>query len=818
MATLYDSGYGGDQQGWNGGYDPAEEERRRLREQQQAQAQQTPYQQQAQPTQQGGDKQTQPQAQQPPQQPPQQDTRTFAQRQQAGEARPAPQQMQQMQQMGGQMPRQQWEQGRAQWLASGGQDTPPQQRQQMPAGIDQRAVAADPQGYQRWLQEAQLREQQRPGSTMLGGGGGANPDALAALNSSLDGGAAVGQGVLFNGPMVNSRTLPSQPQFSGDIGAYLSGQLNGVGQNNLPLPTPYTASADLLAQVQRLGNTQLPNAPQYQVDPRLMQQAQQLTQGGGIRPSSGVSAAGVDPISALAGTMPSDNAMDPRAYAARMYEAGLQSAAATSQREAAQRNAQDAARPENRLKAAGLTAVPLQGGGFDVMREVSPGNFQYIQRLTNDYQPMDSNPANYNKAAANGTLATELQKAFAGDTPQSSGRASSAANTFNYNTQPGADRASSWTANQSQFTPAVDSQYEYYVPLGSDTPYRNPNFNASAQAGGSSGAPSGAPSGVSAEGVNPLAAAGGAAQFSGTAPAGPAQVSQASGGNNFDRLMQEAYNTPSGFDNAAVKQLYDQMGQNIDDQYSQQQTALREEMAGRGLSDSSILGGRLADLNVGQRQARTELANQLGIQRAQDYANQRNAVLGLGLQGQGQALQAELGRGNLDVNRQQAATSAELGRGNLDVNRQQAATSAELGRGNLALSGQRLGMEQQGQQFGQQMQGLQFQNQLGQQGFQNQMASADFGLRRSGQQFNQGLAGAQFQNQLGQQGFDNQMSVANLQRGLGNDAYSQRMGWLNALTGYGQQAFNNDMSTAEFNARQGDAQWRRYLDSIALGG
>ncbi len=50
--------------------------------------------------------------------------------------------------------------GNSNQLFSGGFGTP--------GGIDPRAVQADPQGFQRWMKMAQQREQQMPGSTMLG--------------------------------------------------------------------------------------------------------------------------------------------------------------------------------------------------------------------------------------------------------------------------------------------------------------------------------------------------------------------------------------------------------------------------------------------------------------------------------------------------------------------------------------------------------------------------------------------------------------------------------------------------------------------------
>jgi hypothetical protein len=60
--------------------------------------------------------------------------------------------------------------GKSNQIFSGGFGTP--------GGIDPRAVQADPQGFQRWMQGAQQQEQQMPGSTMMGRPqGGYNPFA-----------------------------------------------------------------------------------------------------------------------------------------------------------------------------------------------------------------------------------------------------------------------------------------------------------------------------------------------------------------------------------------------------------------------------------------------------------------------------------------------------------------------------------------------------------------------------------------------------------------------------------------------------------------
>jgi hypothetical protein len=239
--------------------------------------------------------------------------------------------------------------------------------------------------------------------------------------------------------------------------------------------------------------------------------------------------------------------------------------------------------------------------------------------------------------------------------------------------------------------------------------------------------------------------------------------------------LREALDNPSAFDNKAVMDLYGRLGQNIDDQYAQQQTALREEMASRGLSDSSIMGGRLADLNVGQRQARTELANQLGIQRAQDYASARANAIGMG----------------------QAAQAQQFGQG---------MQSADFG------------LRQQGQQFGQNLQGLGFRNQLGQQDWANKLAEAQFNLGAQGQTFGQNMQALGFQNTLGQQNFANQLAGWQAQQGAGQQTFGNQLSLLNALQGYGQQAFQNDMTQAQFNANQQAQYNQMMMQLLGLGG
>jgi hypothetical protein len=298
---------------------------------------------------------------------------------------------------------------------------------------------------------------------------------------------------------------------------------------------------------------------------------------------------------------------------------------------------------------------------------------------------------------------------------------------------------------------------------------------AQLQAGQS--APAAAPSGGAAG--SPAASA--SSGFAATG--GGAQGAQMLDVNSLtEQSLREALQNPSAFDNAEVRRLYGEMGQNIDDEFAQRQTALREEMAARGLSDSSIMGGRLSDLNVQQRSAQAQLASDLAGQRARDFAGARAQAIGMG---QGQRA---------------------------------AALSEEMGRANLGLQGQQLSLAQQNAAFNNAMAQQDFGLRREAQGFNQRMGTADFGLRQNAQSFGQGLQGLQFQNQLGQQGFQNQMDVANFSRNAGNDRFSQNLNWSQFLRGMGQDAFSNDLERARFNQGVLSDQDRFFLQLLGLGG
>jgi hypothetical protein len=86
-------------------------------------------------------------------------------------------------------------------------------------------------------------------------------------------------------------------------------------------------------------------------------------------------------------------------------------------------------------------------------------------------------------------------------------------------------------------------------------------------------------------------------------------------------------NNPSPYGQQNVKDLYNWLGGNIQDQFTMKQRALGEDMARRGLGTSTIGAGNLSDLNIGQRSAQQSMAQDL----AQNYAQtlgqyQANAI------------------------------------------------------------------------------------------------------------------------------------------------------------------------------------------------
>lgn len=180
------------------------------------------------------------------------------------------------------------------------------------------------------------------------------------------------------------------------------------------------------------------------------------------------------------------------------------------------------------------------------------------------------------------------------------------------------------------------------------------------------------------------------------------------GGATQDMLMQ-MFRQPSGYGADEVKQWYDRGGQDIDDQYTQDERGMREEMARRGLSDSSVLGGRLADLNVQKRSARQDLADSLGKQFAQDTAAARAAAVSAGTDWQRREDEAQWRQGQLgldsrklDQDSAQFEKNYGLDSRKLDINEGQFDKTYDLDQRRDARDDRRLDMDdrQWGSEFG----------------------------------------------------------------------------------------------------------------------
>lgn len=152
---------------------------------------------------------------------------------------------------------------------------------------------------------------------------------------------------------------------------------------------------------------------------------------------------------------------------------------------------------------------------------------------------------------------------------------------------------------------------------------------------------------------------------------------------------------PAGFGQDEVKQWYDRGAQDIDDQFAQEETLAREEMARRGLSDSSILGGRLGDLNVRKRSAQIDLTDKLGRQLAEELSASRDRAINTGINFDQFLTDSQYKNDQLGLDRSKLDLDAELGRGKLGIDNSRLALDSQLGLGDLNLKGDRLRLDQE---------------------------------------------------------------------------------------------------------------------------
>lgn len=273
--------------------------------------------------------------------------------------------------------------------------------------------------------------------------------------------------------------------------------------------------------------------------------------------------------------------------------------------------------------------------------------------------------------------------------------------------------------------------------------------------------------------------------------------------------MLDLLQKPSGWDSDLVQNMYGKMGGQIDDQFAQQDTAINEEMAKRGLYDSSIAAGRLKDSNIGRRDAKTNLADSLLQQMGMNYGNDQARAAGLGAGYQGQQFGEQTTSFGLNQGAEQQAFGQQLGaeqakQGAFGLNQQGQMANSQAG---IASMNANLQAQQANQNNRFQYAGLNSQNALANNNqlldrARFQSGENQFGTNVANQNAQQG-----FQNRLtgGQQDFNNRVTNTGLQRDM-----------LGNIVNYGQQQFNNDMTQANFNRQLGNDQFEQLLASLGL--
>lgn len=119
-------------------------------------------------------------------------------------------------------------------------------------------------------------------------------------------------------------------------------------------------------------------------------------------------------------------------------------------------------------------------------------------------------------------------------------------------------------------------------------------------------------------------------------PAPPVAAPQVSGGGavggsalrgDIQGMLQQLMAKPSSYDDAAMMAEFTKGARGIDDQFTLARRDLDDTMAKRGIYDSTIMGDRTHDLNVGKRSAQTNLLETLAIKRAETgSADLRSAI------------------------------------------------------------------------------------------------------------------------------------------------------------------------------------------------
>ena len=220
-------------------------------------------------------------------------------------------------------------------------------------------------------------------------------------------------------------------------------------------------------------------------------------------------------------------------------------------------------------------------------------------------------------------------------------------------------------------------------------------------------------------------------------------------GGALTTKLTDAINNPSAYNSDVVQDTYGMLNRQLSEGFDVERQKIQEEMARRGLGDSTIYGGRLGDVAIQQGRAQADLAQKLLTQQAQTYGDDRASALGQG-------------------------------------------------------------MAHSGQQFGQNLSTAQFNTGREDTGFQHAMAATNFNNNANQQNFQNQMAVQGAQSQANQQNFNNAATQYQINQGANQQNFSQYQQKLKDVLGFGQQQFQNQLNTAEFNAGQ-DEDMRRLL-------
>ena len=111
----------------------------------------------------------------------------------------------------------------------------------------------------------------------------------------------------------------------------------------------------------------------------------------------------------------------------------------------------------------------------------------------------------------------------------------------------------------------------------------------------------------------------------------------------IQQTISDQLKNPSRYDTQMAKDTYDMMNRQLSEGYNTQANQVDEQMANRGLFNSTTAGGRLGDLRTNQARAQADMGQNILMDQARTYSGDINAATGAAL-GYGQAGRQEAGQ------------------------------------------------------------------------------------------------------------------------------------------------------------------------------